>query len=75
MLLAWIWLFSSTERTTTRGVAMVGAASDLQTELKTLPGNLHHVLASDTLHRHHAEPALLTSLMRKGYDLLGLGHH
>ncbi len=54
---------------------MAAVASDLQTEIKTLPGNLHHVLGSDTLHRHHAGPALLTSLIRKGCDLIGLGHH
>jgi len=54
---------------------MAAVTSDLQTELKTLPGNLQHVLGSDTLHRHHAEPALLTSLVRKGYDLIGLGHY
>lgn len=54
---------------------MAAVASDVQTELQTLPGNLHHVLGSDTLHRRHAEPAALTSLIRKGYDLIGLGHH
>jgi hypothetical protein len=40
---------------------MAAVASDLQAEFQTLPGNLHHVLGSDSLHRHHAEPALLSS--------------
>ena len=52
---------------------MAAVASDLQTEFQTLPG-LHHVLGSHTLHRHHAEPALLASLIQKGYDLIGLDH-
>lgn len=52
---------------------MAAIASDLKTELQSLPGNLHHVLGSLTLHRHHAEPAGLAFLLQKGRDLIGLG--
>lgn len=52
---------------------MARVASDLQTEFRTLPG-LHHVLGSHALHRHHAGPAFLASLIQKGYDLIGIGH-
>lgn len=52
---------------------MAAIASDLETELKSLPGNIHHVLGSLTLHRHHAEPAGLASLVQKGRNLIGLG--
>jgi len=54
---------------------MAAVTSDLQAEFQTLPGTLHHVLGSDSLHRHHAEPALLTTLIQKGYGLIGLGRH
>jgi hypothetical protein len=52
---------------------MAAVASDLKTELQSLPGNVHHVLGSLSLHRHHAEPALLASLVQKGRTLIGLG--
>ncbi|MBR1250759.1 hypothetical protein JQ609_28040 [Bradyrhizobium sp. AUGA SZCCT0169] len=52
---------------------MAAVASDLKAELQTLPGNLHHVLASHTLHRHHAEPVGLAFLVQKGRNLIGLG--
>jgi hypothetical protein len=47
---------------------MAAVAADLQTELRTLPGNIHHVLGSLT--RHHSAPGLLASLIRKGFDAL-----
>jgi hypothetical protein len=52
---------------------MAAVASDLKAELQSLPGNVHHVLGSLSLHRHHAEPAGLASLMQKGRNLIGLG--
>jgi hypothetical protein len=52
---------------------MAAVAADLKTELQSLPGNLHHVLDSATLHRHHAEPVGLAFLVQKGRDLIGLG--
>ena len=52
---------------------MAAIASDLKTELQSLPGNVHHVLGSPALHRHHAEPAGLASLVQKGRNLIGLG--
>jgi hypothetical protein len=55
------------------GEVMATVASDLKTELQSLPGNLHHVLESVTLHRHHAGSAGLASLMQKGRNLIGLG--
>lgn len=54
---------------------MAAVASDLKVEFQTLPGGLQHVLGSHTLHSHHAEPALLTSLIKKGYDLIGRSRH
>ena len=52
---------------------MASVASDLKAELQSLPGNLHHVLGSAALHRHHAEPAGLAFLVQKGRSLFGLG--
>lgn len=52
---------------------MAAVAADLKAELQSLPGNVHHVLGSLALHRHHAEPALLASLVQKGRNLIGLG--
>ncbi len=53
---------------------MAAVASDLKVEFQTLPGGLHHVLGSHTLHGHHAKHALLPSLIQKGFDLIGLRH-
>ena len=52
---------------------MAAVAADLKAELQSLPGNLHHVLDSATLHRHHAAPAGLAFLVQKGRNLFGLG--
>ena len=52
---------------------MAAVASDLKTELQSLPGNLHHVLDSAALHRHHAGSMGLAFLVQKGRDLIGLG--
>ncbi|CAN7710468.1 hypothetical protein LJR220_006992 [Bradyrhizobium sp. LjRoot220] len=52
---------------------MAAVAADLKAELQSLPGNLHHVLGSLALHRHHAEPAGLAFLVQKGRNLIGLG--
>lgn len=52
---------------------MAAVAADLKVELQSLPGNLHHVLESPTLHRHHAEPAGFAFLVQKGRNLIGFG--
>jgi len=52
---------------------MAAVASDLKAELQSLPGNLHHVLGSPALHRHHAEPVGLAFLVQKGRSLFGFG--
>jgi hypothetical protein len=52
---------------------MAAVASDLKTELQSLPGNVHHVLGSLSLHHHHAEPGGLAFLVQKGRNLIGLG--
>ena len=52
---------------------MAAVASDLKTELQSIPDNLHHVLGSLALHRHHAEPAGLAFLVKKGRNLFGFG--
>jgi hypothetical protein len=52
---------------------MAAVASDLKAELQSIPDNLHHVLGSLALHRHHAEPAGLAFLVQKGRSLIGLG--
>lgn len=54
-------------------IVMAAIASDLKVELQSLPGNVHHVLESLTLHRHHAAPAGLAFLVQKGRNLMGLG--
>jgi hypothetical protein len=54
--------------------AMAAVASDLKNELQSLPEDTHHVLASRSLHRHHSAKRLLTSLVQKGRDLVGLAH-
>jgi hypothetical protein len=54
--------------------AMAAVASDLENELQSLPEDTHHVLASRSLHRHHSAKRLLTSLVQKGRDLVGLAH-
>jgi hypothetical protein len=54
--------------------AMAAVASDLKNELQSLPEDTRHVLASLSLHRHHSAKRLLTSLVQKGRDLVGLAH-
>jgi hypothetical protein len=54
--------------------AMTAVASDLKNEIQSLPEDTHHVLASRSLHRHHSAKRLLTSLVQKGRDLVGLAH-
>jgi len=48
-------------------------AIDLKSEFQTLPENIHHVLGSRKLHRHHPTPGLMTYLARKGRDVLAGG--
>jgi len=50
---------------------MVSIATDLQTEFQTLPENIHHVLGSRSLRRHHPQSGLFALLMRKGRNALG----
>ena len=48
-------------------------AADLKTEIEALPENLQHVLGSKTLHRQRAAPGLVSSLIYRGRELIGLG--
>ena len=72
-LRTWIDRIDETDWGRRLEVVMATVASDLEAELHSLPGNLHHVLGSLALHRHHAEPAGLASLVQKGRNLIGLG--
>jgi hypothetical protein len=45
---------------------MEAVAADLSGELRTLPGNLHHVLASQTLHRADGATGRLSRLAHMG---------
>jgi hypothetical protein len=49
---------------------MAAIAADLQAELKTLPGNTQHVLGS--LNRSGSASGLLSALVQKGRDLIGV---
>jgi len=49
---------------------MKAVATDLDRELHNIPDNLHHVLASRTLHSHDNLAARLTYLAWKGRDFL-----
>jgi hypothetical protein len=51
---------------------MSKVAADLQAELETLPKDTQHVLGSQA--RRYASSGLMTSLIHKGRDLIGLGH-
>jgi len=72
-LRSWIDRIEETDWGRRLAAVMAAVASDLQSELQSLPPNLHHVLGSLALHRHHAEPAGLASLVQKGRNLIGLG--
>jgi hypothetical protein len=72
-LRSWIDRIDQTDWGKRLGGVMAAVAADLKTELQSIPGNVHHVLGSLALHRHHAEPALLASLVQKGRNLIGLG--
>jgi hypothetical protein len=52
---------------------MAAVEADLRSEIEALPGQLHHVLGS--VERHQPPHGLLNTLMHKGRNLIGLGHH
>ena len=52
---------------------MAAVEADLRSEFEAMPGQLHHVLGS--VERHQPTHGLLNTLMHKGRNLIGLGHH
>ena len=70
----WIDRIDDTDWGRRLGGVMAAVASDLKAELQSIPANLHHVLGSHSLHRHHAGPVGLAFLVQKGRSWIGLGH-
>ena len=52
---------------------MAAVEADLRSEIDTMPGQLHHILGS--VERQQPVHGLLHTLMHKGRNLIGLGHH
>jgi hypothetical protein len=69
----WIDRIDDTDWGRRLGGVMAAVASDLKAELQSIPANLHHVLGSHSLHRHHAGPVGLAFLVQKGRSWIGFG--
>lgn len=52
---------------------MKAIAADLDVEFHRIPGNLHHILASENLHRSNTITGRLTYLMWRGRDIVTTG--